>query len=295
MKRMRGVERVWGSRPTLEGAGVRLKRAIGPEEAQRLDPFLMLDDIHSSDPRDYMAGFPMHPHRGMETVTYMVRGAMEHRDSIGNHGVIESGDVQWMTAGSGILHQEMPRRFEGALQGFQLWVNLPRERKMMPPRYRDIKGSAIPVFRPEAGVEVKVVAGKVDGVQGPVRDLVMDVEYLDVKLAAGMDFAHAVPEGRHAFAYVFEGSGYFEEGSKHKVGAEQLVLFSDGEEIWADAGEEGVRFLFASGAPINEPIAWGGPMVMNSRAELNQAFEELKKGTFVKGERSSDGPRDDLE
>jgi hypothetical protein len=282
MKSMRSVEMVWSSRPTLEGAGVRLKRALGPDEVERLDPFLMLDDFHSAEPGDYSAGFPFHPHRGMETVTYMIRGAVEHQDSIGNKGVIESGDVQWMTAGSGILHQEMPRRFDGMMQGFQLWVNLPKAHKLMPPRYRDIKAGMIPSYRPEDGVEVKVIAGQVGEVRGPVRDLVVNVDYLDVKLGPNLDFDHEVPRGRNAFAYVFEGEGYFEEGSKHLVGKEQLVLFSDGQEIWAKAAEKGVRFLFASGPPLNEPVAWRGPVVMNTQSELDQAFEELRRGTFVK-------------
>jgi redox-sensitive bicupin YhaK (pirin superfamily) len=266
----------------LEGAGVHLKRAIGHEDVHRLDPFLMLDDFHSDDPDDYISGFPLHPHRGMETVTYVLRGAMEHQDSIGNRGVISSGDVQWMTAGSGILHQEMPRRYDGMMQGFQLWINLPRSHKMMPPRYRDIKAITIPTYGHEEGIEVKVIAGKVDGVQGPVRDLVVDVEYLDVGLGPNRDFVHEVPSGRTAFAYVFEGGGYFEEGGKRLVGTEQVVLFADGQEIWANAGDQGVRFLFASGTPLREPLAWRGPVVMNTQSELEQAFEELRRGTFVK-------------
>jgi len=278
----RRIDRIWDSQPTVEGAGVNLRRAIGHAEVKRLDPFLMLDDFHSADPGDYVAGFPFHPHRGMETVTYMISGAVEHQDSIGNKGVIESGDVQWMTAGSGILHQEMPREYDGMMQGFQLWVNLPKVHKMMPPRYRDIKARMIPISRPKDGIEVKVIAGKMEGAQGPIRDLVVEVEFLDIKLGPDLEFSHDVPSERNAFAYVFEGDGHFEEESDIKAHKEQVVLFSDGEEIWAHSGERGIRFLFASGVPLKEPVAWRGPVVMNTQSELDQAFDELRRGTFVK-------------
>jgi redox-sensitive bicupin YhaK (pirin superfamily) len=278
----RRIERVWDSQATEEGGGVNLKRAFGHSEAQRLDPFLMLDDFHSTNPDDYVAGFPFHPHRGMETVTYMISGSVEHQDSIGNKGVIESGDVQWMTAGSGILHQEMPRSHKGMMQGFQLWVNLPRAHKMMAPRYRDVKSNMIPIFRPREGVEIKVIAGGIDGTPGPVRDLVVEVEFLDVRLGPGLEFRHEVPAKRSAFAYVFEGDGHFEEKSDRKAHEEQVVLFTEGQEIWAQAGKQGARFLFASGVPLNEPIAWRGPVVMNTQSELDQAFDELRRGTFVK-------------
>lgn len=242
----------------------------------------MLDHFRSSDPKDYEAGFPFHPHRGIETVTYILSGAVEHQDSIGNRGVITAGDVQWMTAGSGILHQEMPRRMEEELHGFQLWVNLPRASKMMPPRYQDIKRSDIPVAMPEEGVKVMVIAGQLGGKSGPVRDLVVPVECFDVDLASNVDFTLPVPSGDHAFAYVFEGSGHFEEGSKHAVESFHVAMFGDGSEVWAKAGMKGCRFLFVHGTPLREPISWGGPVVMNTQEELDQAFEEIRSGNFIK-------------
>jgi redox-sensitive bicupin YhaK (pirin superfamily) len=265
----------------MEGAGVRIKRAFGYRDVETLDPFLMLDDFHSDDPKDYMSGFPLHPHRGIETVTYMIKGEVEHRDSIGNQGVIRSGDVQWMTAGSGIMHEEMPRRTEGMMQGFQLWVNLPQAHKMMPPRYREIKREDIPVIEPKIGVEVKVVAGKVDGVIGPVKDLVVKVQYLDVELAPKHVWEHAVPEGESAFVYVFQGKGSFDT-TEEQFGPEHLVMFGEGDTITVKSRMNGVRFLLASGRPLREPVAWGGPIVMNTEAELEQAFSELNRGTFIR-------------
>jgi len=281
MTRQRAAQRVQRSVPTIEGAGVHLFRAFGHAETELLDPFLMLDHFRSSDPREYMDGFPMHPHRGIETVTYLLSGRIEHQDSIGNKGAISAGDVQWMTAGRGILHQEMPRRTDDQLHGFQLWVNLPRAHKMMPPRYREVKSAQIPSVKPERGVEVKVVAGDFDGVVGPVKDLIMKVEYFDVHLSADADASFPVRDGESAFAYVFEGSGHFEEGGRHVVEDRELVIFGQGDEVWVKAGRKGCRFLFAHGEPLREPIAWGGPIVMNSRQELDLAFEELRSGTFV--------------
>jgi redox-sensitive bicupin YhaK (pirin superfamily) len=278
---LRPVVKVNRSKPLLEGAGVKIKRAFGYRDIQSLDPFLMLDDFHSDDPQDYMAGFPLHPHRGIETVTYMIRGEVEHRDSIGNHGVIRSGDVQWMTAGSGIMHEEMPQRTEGMMQGFQLWVNLPRAHKMMSPRYREIKKEDIPVVKPEMGVEVKVVAGEVDGVIGPVKDLVVKAQYLDVELAPNHVWEHSVPEGESAFVYVFQGKGSFDR-TEEQFGPEHLVMFGEGDTFMAKSRQNGVRFLLASGRPLREPVAWGGPIVMNTEAELEQAFNELNHGTFIK-------------
>jgi redox-sensitive bicupin YhaK (pirin superfamily) len=278
---LRPVVKVNRSKPLLEGAGVKIKRAFGYRDVQSLDPFLMLDDFHSDDPQDYMAGFPLHPHRGIETVTYMIRGEVEHRDSIGNHGVIRSGDVQWMTAGSGIMHEEMPWRTEGMMQGFQLWVNLPRAHKMMSPRYREIKKEDIPVVKPEMGVEVKVVAGEVDGVIGPVKDLVVKAQYLDVELAPNHVWEHSVPEGESAFVYVFQGKGSFDR-TEEQFGPEHLVMFGEGDTFMAKSRQNGVRFLLASGRPLREPVAWGGPIVMNTEAELEQAFNELNHGTFIK-------------
>ncbi|HUL38745.1 MAG TPA: pirin family protein [Methanomassiliicoccales archaeon] len=282
MARHRAVLRVQRGLPTMEGAGVHLFRAFGHSETALLDPFLMLDHFRSSDPKDYMEGFPMHPHRGIETVTYVLSGRIEHQDSIGNKGVIGPGDLQWMTAGSGIMHQEMPRRTEGQLNGFQLWVNLPRAHKMIPPRYRDVKSGAIPTVRPEEGAEVKVIAGSLDGVKGPVKDLVVEVELFDVHLSGDADVSIPVRERDNAFAYVFEGTGHFEEGSRHVLEDHELAIFEKGEEVWAKAGRGGCRFLFAHGEPLHESIAWGGPIVMNTREELDQAFEELERGTFIR-------------
>lgn len=282
MKEFRAVDRVMWSRSTLEGAGVHLKRAFGPAEVPLLDPFLLLDDFHSRNPSDYVAGFPWHPHRGIETVTYMINGTVEHGDSMGNRGAINSGDVQWMTAGSGIVHQEMPLALKGFFQGFQLWVNLPAKQKMMGPRYRGIVASQIPSAVVRRGVDVKVIAGELDGAKGPVKDLVVDAQYLDVSIAAGKDFEHSIPEGMCAFAYVFEGDGHFDNGSDSSVGAEQLVVFKDGPGVRIRGGSSGVRFLLVSGAPLREPVAWGGPIVMNTQRELDIAFEEYWKGTFIK-------------
>ena len=282
MKETRRVKESFMSRPTIEGAGVNLRRAIGPGEAEVVDPFLLLDDFHSEDPEDYAAGFPWHPHRGIETVTYMIRGVVEHGDSIGNKGSINSGDVQWMTAGGGILHQEMPQPFTGMFQGFQLWVNLPASRKMMDPRYRDVRRNQIPSHTPEKGITVKVIAGRGNGVQGPLKDLVVDTEYLDVSLGANKTFNHGIKTENTALAYVFEGSGQFSTDSKSEIGAESVVIFGEGSEVQIQAGNESVRFLLISGKPLREPIAWGGPIVMNTQAELDLAFRELRTGGFIK-------------
>lgn len=274
--------RIQQSRPTIEGAGVRLKRVFGPREASLVDPFLLLDDFHSSNPEDYIAGFPWHPHRGIETVTYMIDGVVEHGDSIGNKGVIGSGDVQWMTAGSGILHQEMPQRFEGMMQGFQLWVNLPASKKMMSPRYRDVSRSQIPSHSVGDGVEVKVIAGEFDGTKGPVRDLVVETEYFDVSLKAGATFGHNADPRMRSVAYLYEGTARFGKEVKELVGPESLVMLGEGRSISAVAEGKGAKFLLASGVPLRERIAWGGPIVMNTQEELDLAFRELSEGTFIK-------------
>lgn len=278
---LRAVRMVRRARPTVEGAGVNLVRAFHANELPDLDPFLMLDDFHSDDPSDYQAGFPSHPHRGMETVTYMIKGSADHQDSMGNRGTIGPGEVQWMTAGSGIIHGEMPRGDDG-MQGFQLWINLPRRSKMMAPRYRDIRRDMIPVVRPSDDVEVRVIAGVFNGVEGPVRELVVPVEYLDVRMGPGTEFEHTIPSGRSAFAYVYDGLGRFGEGMA-TAGPENLVVFGDGDRVRVTASDRGVRFLLVSGEPVREPIAWRGPVVMNTEDELEQAFEELRAGTFVKG------------
>ncbi|MDD1773346.1 MAG: pirin family protein [Methanomassiliicoccales archaeon] len=282
MKTTRAVDRVIKSKPTTEGAGVRLKRAFGPVEASLLDPFLLLDDFHSANPDDYMVGFPFHPHRGIETVTYVIRGVIEHRDTIGNKGVINSGDVQWMTAGSGILHQEMPQRHDGMMQGFQLWVNLPASMKMMKPRYREVKSRQIPSISPSDGVQVKIIAGRLEGQEGPIRDLVVEVEYLDVAIQPHKVFSHQVKRENSTLAYVFEGDGFFDPENAGPVRTEHLVIFKKGDVVDIKAGEKGIRFLLVSGRPIREPIAWGGPIVMNTQEELDLAFKELQEGEFIK-------------
>jgi redox-sensitive bicupin YhaK (pirin superfamily) len=273
----RKVERVLKSQPTIEGAGVRLKRVFGNYEAPDMDPFLLLDHFGSDNPADYVKGFPWHPHRGIETVTYMWNGEVEHGDSIGNNGVIKSGDVQWMTAGSGIIHQEMPRKFDGLMRGFQLWVNLPAKKKMMPPKYRGIEKQEIPLIHKD-GLEIKVLSGKFEGVDGPVRDLTVEVEYLDVKLAAGKTFGHSTPEDHKVFAYIIDGSIEVQDETIEQL---HCAVFGKGDKVRIGS-EEGAHFLFTMGQPVNEPIAWGGPIVMNTQEELAKAFEELDKGTFIK-------------
>jgi len=282
MKEPRTVTRILSSRPTLEGAGVHLKRAFGNYEVPLLDPFLLLDDFHSTNPRDYILGFPWHPHRGIETVTYMIRGSVDHGDSMGNVGTIGSGDVQWMTAGSGIIHQEMPRPYEGMMQGFQLWVNLPSSKKMMGPRYRGITDRQIPITTPSRGVGMRVIVGKAGRVDGPVRDLVVEAEYLDVDLKTHAEFEHPIRKGNRAFAYIFEGQGFFDSDNRYPVANENLVIFGDGDHIVSKAGKDGMRFLLVSGKPIGEPVAWRGPIVMNTEKELDIAFEEYWNGKFIK-------------
>ncbi|TFG70697.1 MAG: pirin family protein [Methanomassiliicoccus sp.] len=283
----RAVRSVLRSRSTVEGAGVHLKRVLGPHEAHLADPFILLDDFQSMNPSDYIAGFPWHPHRGIETATYMVRGTIEHGDNIGNNGMIDSGDVQWMTAGSGILHQEMPKPYAGNMQGFQLWVNLPASKKMMEPRYRDIKAEQIPTYPASDGVDVKIIAGNLNGIRGPVRDLVVDIEYLDVALEGDREFVHEIDPEYSCIAYVFEGDGIFSEGKPDRVSHGHVAFFGDGGDIRVKSGKAGARFLLISGRPIREPIAWGGPIVMNRQSELDQAFDELRNGTFIKSDRGS--------
>ena len=266
----------------MEGAGVRLKRVFGHPEVPLVDPFLLLDHFGSSNPDDYMAGFPWHPHRGIETVTYMLNGSVEHGDSIGNAGVINSGDVQWMTAGNGIIHQEMPKWYEGRMEGFQLWTNLPAADKMMNPRYRDIKHSEIPEVTIGPGSTIKVICGEVKGVKGPARDIVVDPEYLDVTLAPATEFTHHVTNGYKVFAYIIEGHGYFEPEQKTTIATEHLVIFEDGEQVTIKSCESRLRFLLISGKPIGEPVAWYGPIVMNTQQELEIAFQEYRRGTFIK-------------
>lgn len=270
----------------MEGAGVALSRVFMYQIAPELDPFLLMDDFHSNNPADYIKGFPWHPHRGIETITYMLHGEIDHGDSMGNTGVILPGDVQWMTAGSGIIHQEMPRgEADGAMAGFQVWANLPASHKMMHPRYQEVKRAQIPVVDLEGGVIVKVICGAISGTTGPVQDIVTDPGYLDVSVPAARGFTHHIPSGHTAFAYVIEGDGVFGtagNGKPQTIGAETLVIFGDGDAVQATGGNEGMRFLLLYGKPIREPVAWYGPIVMNTREELRIAFEEYQNGTFLK-------------
>jgi quercetin 2,3-dioxygenase len=274
------VKKILERQTTLEGAGVKLKRVLGNDGESTLDPFLLLDHFGSDNPKDYIKGFPWHPHRGMETVTYMWTGEVEHGDSMGNKGVIKSGDVQWMTAGSGIIHQEMPQKYDGLMQGFQLWVNLPAKDKMVDPKYRGIESEQIPNFK-KNGVTVKVIAGKVDGAQGPVRDLAIDIEYFDVELTAGKTFEHSTRKNDTAFTYVVEGSIGVQD---KEVLQGQCAVFSYGDFIKISS-KKGSRFLFVSGQPLKESVAWRGPIVMNTEEELEKAYEELEKGTFIKNKK----------
>ncbi|WP_243313376.1 pirin family protein [Fundidesulfovibrio agrisoli] len=276
----RSVLKMFTGQPVIEGAGVRLRRVFGSTEVPNFDPFLMLDDFRAHKVEDFIKGFPWHPHRGIETITYVLSGDVEHGDSMGNSGVIGAGDVQWMTAGSGIIHQEMPKGDEtGSMLGFQLWANLPADQKMMPPRYRGLTAADIPEVRRADGTVVKVIAGKVDGVHGPMRDIVIDPEYLDCAVPQGVEFVHPTPRGHKAFIYVIGGKGTVEGAA---VENRMLALFGDGDELAVTGGEGGVRFLLLTGAPLGEPVAWGGPIVMNTEEELELAFRELRDGTFIK-------------
>jgi quercetin 2,3-dioxygenase len=298
---IRRIASVWKSEPTIEGAGVHLHRAFGFHELPQLDPFLLLDDFHNSDERNFLPGFPWHPHRGIETITYLLEGQVDHGDSMGNRGVIAPGDVQWMTAGNGIIHQEMPRSGPGGGNwGFQLWANLPRSHKMMDPRYRGLVRDDIPEADLDDGVRVKVICGNVGGIQGPVTDIVTDPQYLDVFVPAGAGLRYQFPSSHTVFAYVYEGRGSF--APRHdpfaygatppqwldvsldcRLGPETLVLYERrGDEILVTAEDGPLRFLLVSGKPIGEPVAWYGPIVMNTQEELRQAFEDYRSGTFVK-------------
>jgi quercetin 2,3-dioxygenase len=297
---IRPVKRVIESKPTLEGAGVKLRRAFGFGQTNDFDPFLLLDDFRNENPEDYLAGFPWHPHRGIETITYVLAGTVEHGDSLGNKGKMGAGDVQWMTAGSGILHQEMPKGDQsGRMHGFQLWANLPSSLKMTDPRYQDIPSSAIPDATDDDGTHVRVVCGTFWGKTGPVQGVAADPNYLDISVPAGKRKVLKVETSRHAFAYVFAGSGTFRDASRPQavlteqvgtaddspvrtIGNRSLVLFDRGDEVVVQAGDEGIRFLLVSGKPIEEPVAWYGPIVMNTQEQLQQAFSELRQGKFIK-------------
>ena len=296
----RKIRKVFKSKPVIEGAGVHLKRAFGFSQVPLLDPFLLLDDFRSDNPQHYLKGFPWHPHRGIETITYVLAGDVEHGDSMGNKGDIATGDVQWMTAGSGIIHQEMPKGDgQGRMAGFQLWANLPARQKMMEPRYRDVLAGQIPKIRLDNGTEIKIICGRVGDIQGPVRDIVIDPQYLDISIPPQSSYTHPTSEGHTVFVYVIAGQGYFcqekkpftyeAEGVNYfdmqrdpSLGNETLVLFEDGDHVVASTADSGIRFLLISGKPLGEPVAWYGPIVMNTQEELRLAFEEYHQGTFIK-------------
>ena len=301
---IRPVKQMAAAKPTLEGAGVHLRRAFGFGETEPFDPFLLFDDFRNDRPEDYLAGFPWHPHRGIETITYVLSGTVEHGDSLGNRGSLGAGDVQWMTAGRGILHQEMPKGDpQGRMHGFQLWGNLPARLKMTEPRYQDVPGGEIPTVTDDDGTQVRVVCGSFWGQTSPVDGIAADPIYLDIQVPPGLTKRLPVATERHAFAYVFEGSGRFDESSDPRlvrtdtvlgddiddeppysaVGDRTLVLFDRGDEIVVRAGEHGIRFLLVSGRPIEEPVAWYGPIVMNTRDELATAISQLKDGSFLDG------------
>jgi redox-sensitive bicupin YhaK (pirin superfamily) len=318
---IRPVKRIVESKPTLEGAGVKLRRAFGFGTTEEFDPFLLLDDFRNDNPEDYRAGFPWHPHRGIETITYVLAGTVEHGDSLGNKGKLGDGDVQWMTAGSGIMHQEMPQGdARGRMHGFQLWANLPSALKMTTPRYQDIPAAAIPEVTDDDGTRVRIITGDFWGKRGPVDGVAADPRYLDVSVPPGKKKTLKVETDRHAFAYVFEGSGHFGGASqpfgvltekeaaggethissgarsdakpvptfadralvRETTGNRSLVVFDSGDEVTVQAGDQGIRFLLVSGKPIEEPVAWYGPIVMNTKEEIRQAVSDLQNGTFIK-------------
>ena len=299
---IRPVKQIIESRPTMEGAGVKLRRAFGFGNTTDFDPFLLFDDFRNERPADYLAGFPWHPHRGIETITYVLKGTVEHGDSLGNRGSLGAGDVQWMTAGRGIMHQEMPQGdAEGRMHGFQLWANLPSSLKMTTPRYQDVVSGDIPEVVEDDGTTVRVVCGEFWGKRGPVEGVAADPNYLDVWVPPGRKRSFAVDTRRHAFAYIFEGSGTFRDASqpfgvltekdgpvetvaREMTGNRSLVLFDSGDEVTVQSGDEGIRFLLVSGRPLEEPVAWYGPIVMNTQAELYQAVQELRAGTFIRND-----------
>lgn len=284
MNRARSIIKSSRSKATIEGAGVHLKRAFGFGSEHEYDPFLLLDDFRSNRPEYYLSGFPFHPHRGIETITYVLKGKVEHKDSMGNSGIIGEGDVQWMTAGSGIIHQEMPEGNEtGEMEGFQLWANLPAKFKMIPPRYREIKSQDIPEVTLDNGVKIRVICGTVENMDGPVKDVIIAPEYLDITVPAFSRYVHLTPPANTVFCYVISGKGIFSEEKPEKYSEnETLLLFNSGEYLEIKTGEMDVRFLLVSGKPLNEPIAWYGPIVMNTPIELEKAFYEYQNGTFLK-------------
>ncbi len=284
MTRTRRLESIIEPQPVVEGAGVRLRRSIGTRQITNLDPFLLLDDFGSRDRRDYEAGFPLHPHRGIETVTYVLSGAVHHKDTLGNSGSIGAGDIQWMTSGGGIMHEEMPQVRPEGLAGFQLWVNLPAKDKMSRPRYQDVPARQIPEIAGQDGARIRVVAGTVGEVRGAVTDIAADPIYLDVLLPPRGAYRGPIAGGHTAFAYVFEGSATFPGPGNEEVTVPhpRLVVLGDGDEVSVTTGDQPARFLLISGRPLREPIARYGPFVMNTREEIEQALEDLRRGTFVR-------------
>ena len=276
----RKISEIIEPQAVVEGAGVRLKRSIGTHTLDYLDPFLLLDHFQSKNPADYQAGFPLHPHRGIETVTYLLAGAVRHRDSVGNAGEIGPGDLQWMTAGRGIMHEEMPQVRPEGVAGFQLWVNLPAKQKMIAPRYQNVNANEIAEIKREGGAKIRVIAGQVDGVVGPISGIAAEPTYLDVAIAPHGSFSLPIPRGHSAFAYVFEGEGKFGP-EKRSVTTPRLVVWDDGDSVEVRTEESAVRFLLVSGKPLNEPIARYGPFVMNTKAEIEQTLRELQAGTFA--------------
>lgn len=300
---LRPVKRIIQAKPTLEGAGVHLRRAFGFGNTSDFDPFLLLDDFRNDIPEDYLAGFPWHPHRGIETITYVLAGTVEHGDSMGNRGAIGAGDIQWMTAGSGIIHQEMPRGDQiGRMHGFQLWANLPSSLKMTPPRYQEVKADDIPTVVDDDGTRARIICGTFWGKSGPVDGIAADPVYLDISVPPGKRKTLPTPTTNHAFAYIFAGSGTFCNASgplavptesvgwletsppPSRADDRTLVLFDTGDDVTVQAGDEGIRFLFVSGKPLEEPVAWYGPIVMNTQEQLRQAYEDLERGTFLRHE-----------
>jgi hypothetical protein len=279
VKEIRKVHRLHTPEATSDGAGVKLKRVIGTRALDYLDPFLLLDHFGSENPDDYIAGFPMHPHRGIETVTYMLKGSVTHRDSIGNKGTINAGDIQWMTAGGGIMHEEMPHASANGLDGFQLWVNLPAKLKMTKPRYQEVASKEIPVVE-KNGARILVVAGEVEGVKGAVTEIYAEPAYMDVTLPGNKEFTHGIPRGHAAFAYLFNGAAVFDDNGEI-IESPTLVVFHDGELVTIKAQNQGARFILVSGKPLNEPVARYGPFVMNTQEEIHEALRDLNRGTFV--------------
>jgi redox-sensitive bicupin YhaK (pirin superfamily) len=280
--RVRPIQTIIQPQPVLEGAGVRLRRSIATRRIDYVDPFLLFDHFGSDNSEDYIKGFPMHPHRGIETVTYMLSGSVRHKDSIGNAGSIGAGDVQWMTSGRGIMHEEMPTPVDGKMEGFQLWVNLPAKLKMSKPRYQEFPSAKIPVYKKENGTTVRIIAGTVEGTRGAVTDIAADPTYIDVSLPADTRFGHPVPAGHAALVYVFEGEAWVGESSKGSaVASTQMVVLGDGDVVQITTSTQAARFLLISGKPLNEPVARYGPFVMNTEEEITQALEDIRRGTFV--------------